>query len=192
MPSALLSLEEARTLLGLDDTEDDPALQRIIDGLADHLGALVGRRFSTGTSAIADEAHNGNDKDWLWLDYPASALTTVKLGNTLASPDETLDGTDPETLVIDPRLPRRIRRVDGGVFPKGARNVYVSYTPTGATPGGARMALQEAVAFAWRRRGSEDALSEGWGGVNHSLANDLMAHVPAWRSYIQSAAPRIG
>lgn len=192
MPSALLSLEEARVWLGLAEGEPDPQLQATIDAVHLHLEELTNRRYANSTTAIADEPYNGTGRTWLYLVNPASAVSTVKIGRKVSSPDQTLDGTDAAVLVIDPRIPRKLLRVDGSPFPQGLRNVFVSYTPKANLPGGAILALQGAVAFLWRRRGSEDALSESMGPVTHQLAHDLMEHVPEWRSWVQATSPGVG
>jgi hypothetical protein len=159
-----------------------------IDGLEDALAEMTRQVFSTVTTEISQEEHEPTARNWLWLDRPASALGNIEYGQDPSDPAGTLDGTDPTEVFIDPRNPRKIRRAYGAPFWKGTR-WFVTYTPIANTPAAAKAAIREAVAFLWRRMGSEDAEQERVGEFSHKLIDDLN-RVPAWKSYVErKAAP---
>lgn len=184
MPSQLVSAAQAEAFLGIAAASGGATLQQIIDGLDELLASLTNQRFSA-IGLTLSEWYNGTGRGSLWLRSPAATLSSVKIGTLAASsPSEELDVARADVIGIDPALPRRIFRQDGGIFPKGIRNVLIGYTTVAHSPAAAQTAVLEAAAFLWRRRGSEDALQESEGSFSHALANDLREHVPAWAAYV--------
>lgn len=189
----LATTADVQSLLGIGAV-DTALLQAKLDGLDDLLSQLTGQRFLKATSQtpVVKESGNGSGRSWHWVSRPITSLTAVQIGQDPALPTETLVVSPPTTVTVDARKPRRVVRVDGSIFPAGIANVFVSYTPADNIPASASMALVEACAFLYRRRGSEDAESESAGGFSHRLLTDLMK-CPAWAAFVgRFRKPSIG
>lgn len=169
----LVSLADAKTFLGISASTDDD----LITDLLEHVEALfeseTGRTKSPFTAAATarTEVKDGTGLATLYLDYPISALTSVKLGYDSSDPVETLDTSDPDTLTFATGS-RRLARTDGGVFglPEQARYVTVVYNHQANLPEDAQLAIKRMVAQVYRQRGSEDASQEGLSGYTRTLA----------------------
>lgn len=184
---------DVQSLLGIGAV-DTTLIQAKLDGLDELLSELTGQLYlkATSQSPVVKEACNGAGRAWTWVARPIASLTAVYIGQDPNAPDETLTVSPATTVVVDPRKKRRVVRVDGAIFPAGIANVYISYSPADNIPASASMAIVEACAFLYRRRGSEDAESESAGGFAHKLLTDLNK-CPAWALYVgRNKKPSIG
>lgn len=188
MPADLLDVPAIKAFLGITGNADDALLEQLSEGLEGLLERETGRVFAAGMSVT--ETQNGTGRRVLYSDRPVSSLTSVVIGQNPSIPDETLV-VGPTVVVTDAKLPRRLVRVDGGVFPRGIANVRLVYDSADNLPADCRLALQEAIALVYRRRGSEDAAIEATGTFSHTLVQELR-HLPTWsRVLSRTAAPVI-
>lgn len=192
--SDLCAVGDAQDLLGVPRSQDTQLLQLMIDRLDSVLAQLTGQLYLKGTtlSPVVLEPVNAPGRTWVWVRRPIATLTAVLVGQDKNNPMENMSVSDPFSVVVDARRPRRIVRTDGAIFPAGVSNVWVSYTPADNIPAGAAAALLEGVAFIYRRRGSEDAKAEMVNGFTHTLEQDLMK-LPTWNVWVQRfRRPSIG
>lgn len=189
MPPVLVAVEDAAQWLGITSETEKASLGPLVEAVESHLANITGVTFADA-GAVTDEPHDGTGTPVLWANRPVSALSAVKLGRDVANPTATLDVTDTDVIVIDPRYPRRLVRPLGAVFPKGSRNVHLSYTALDSRAAEAAQAVKEAVAFVWRRRGGEEARSERIGSYVRELNTSLM-RLPMWKAYVQARATKV-
>jgi hypothetical protein len=189
MPPVLVSPEDAALWLGITNEAERASLGPLVEAVEAHLSDITGVRFGAA-GVITDEPHNGTGLPHLWLDQPVATLTAIKIGRDLATPSLTLDVADPDVVLVDARFPRRIVRPLGATFPRGTRNVHVTYTALDHRPADAAMALKEAVAFVWRRRGSEEARTEKIGTYVREISNAFM-RLPMWKAYVNAHATKV-
>lgn len=183
MTSVLLPLAEAQAFLDIDDAEDLEVLALLIDQVEALFLTQANRRerpFVAAQSART-EVHDGTGGALLFLDYPVATLTSVKIGASAASPDETLTIADPAVLRYAAGQ-RRLARVDGGTFGDAGdpRVVHVTYDAQADLPNDALLAIQRVVAAIFRQRGSEDASSERMAGFTADLAK-VAESDPVWQ-----------
>jgi hypothetical protein len=183
-PSPLLTANDLRDYLRLGSTSptEDAVLQELIDTLHPALEAATGELYEEAAT-YTDSPLNGRGQSVLWLPRPVSVLTAVKIGPVLSAPDETLDVGNPEIVVVDPEMPRRLVRTDGLIFPRGTRNIWLTYTSSAYLPRDARGALLDGCAWAYRRLGSDEALSESVAGYSRQIIPELLK-VPRWKEYV--------
>lgn len=172
--SDLAIVQDVQDHLGIGST-DTNLLQKWIDRVDGMFSDLTGQLFlkATTSTPVSLESVNGSGRIWAWVKRPITSLTTVLVGLDKTKPDETLTVSDPTVVSVDARRPRRIVRQDGSIFPAGVARVWVTYVPADNIPALATAALIEVVTFVYRRRGSEDALSERLGDFSHTLAKSL-------------------
>lgn len=186
----LVTLAEQKTYLGdAPASADDALLTALIDDVealfASETGRLITSYQAAGTART--EILDATGSAELYLDYPITALTSVKLGNDPAAPDETLTVADKNVLVYAAGS-RRIVRTDGGKFGTRAglpRYVQVVYDFAADLAPNAKIAIKRAVALIYRQRGSEDVATESASG----FYSREMAHLvddPIWRMAVMS------
>lgn len=178
----LVSLSELKSFLGDTPAADDALLTDILE----HVEAMF--EGETGRAAIPfvaganrTEVRDGTGDAALYLDYPISTLTSVKVGYDPADPVETLDVADKNVVTFSAGS-RRITRTDGGKFgwARQPRYVQVVYTHQSELPEDAQLAVKSVCAIAYRRRGAEDATRESSGGYSRDLVQDVAASDPFW------------
>ncbi len=149
----LTNLAEVKAFIGISDQDDhDAVLTQIMDAVETILESHTGQTFTSATTNITDEAHDGNGKDVMYLDRAPTALTAaVKIGQDSSDADTTIDTGD---IIVD-QANNRIIREGGLVFPRGRRNIFVSYTPAANVPHLAKMAVIQGTAYIYRTRGRE-------------------------------------
>lgn len=155
--------------------EPDPVALDLADRLEAKLVSECNRThrpFSRAQSARS-ERHDGTGRTTLWLDYPIAALTSVKLGYNVSSPDETLDVTDQTLLVWTVGSPK-LERVDGRTFgvapwpgyPPLTGYVTVVYDAAADLPDDAGLAVLSETARIFNNLGSEGLAAERIGGYS--------------------------
>lgn len=181
MPN-LVAVDELKDFLGVTGASDDQLLTDLLEHTEDLFESEVGRTpapFAAAATART-EVHDGTGCADLYLDYPISTVTTVKLGYDSSDPVETLDSTDIDELTFGAGS-RRLTRTDGGTFGLAGkrRYVHVTYNHQDDLPGNAKLAIMRVVAQVYRQRGSEDVKYENVGGYVHNLSH-LIAEDPIW------------
>lgn len=178
----LATVADLKSDMLLSGTEHDIVLAEALDKAEAMLEGDVGDTFRAG-GAVADEPHDGNAMDILYLLRPADSTVaiTVKIGQLVADPDEELSSADDELRVDG----RRLIRVDGGVFCGGVRNVFVTYTAEDYLPTVARAAVLECAAFLYHRIGKEHITSETIGEFGSIAVSARHDRQPAWRQAVQ-------
>lgn len=138
-----------------------------------------------GVTSGRVESHDGTGGPSLWLHYPPTALTSVKLGYDPTTPLESLTVADPAVLVWKVGQ-RRITRVDGGIFGCADRAnwVEVTYDTAADLPDDAALAVLRVTAAIWRQRGAEDVKTERVGGYSADLEKAAEGD-PVWQMAVQ-------
>lgn len=184
--SVLVSLGELKSYLRYDATDQDTELQAILDAVEALLSDLTDQTFGPG-GPVADENHSGDATNVLVLRRPASSVTSVKVSaaRTPSTPDETIDASQ---LAIDPVMTQRLIRYQGGVFPRGVLNLFVTYQAADNLPEIGKQAVKQAAAFIHRRRGSEHVRSQSLGDLGSQVlieeAQSLWSQ-PFWRAAVE-------
>lgn len=184
----LVSLSDFKSHLGVIGSTDDGILAQYLE----HTEALFesecgrkGRPFTAGASRTEVKDATG-DAD-LFLDYPISTITSIKLGFDPTDPVETLDVADP-LIVTFAVASRKVSRTDGGRFGVlgNPRYVQVVYAHQDELPEEAKMAVKSVAAIAYRRRGSEDSVEEAVGGFSRTLLEDIAESDPFWQRAVSA------
>ena len=191
--TALVTLAEAQAFLNIAAGVDEATIQALLEEMQALFEAACNRHERPFAASVArTEVKNGTGTSTLFLDYPITTVTSVKLGYDSTAPDETLDPTD-KTVLIWGAGGEVLTRVDGGVFGSldQPRYVQVVYTTAELFPSIARLAVLRATALAYRQRGSEDARAERIGGYSTDLAK-LLEDQPDWQAGVAACwVPRI-
>lgn len=134
------------------------------------------------------ETHDGTGLTELWLDYPVAVLTAVKIGQNPAAPDESLAVADPDVIRIDPQVPNRILRTDGGTFGDRAdqASIQITYDAAEDLPPLARAAVMLYAAALSRNSGSEGIKSERLGGYSVDYGTLDGTQIPGWRAAVEA------
>lgn len=188
MASVLLPVSEAMEYLGVEDAQEIPVVESLIDQVEALFLSQCGRRerpFVDAQSART-EVHDGTGGATLYLDYPLTTLTSVKIGANVAAPDETLNVASLDVLRFAAGE-RRLRRVDGGTFGDACnpRVVHVTYDAQAELPRDAQLAILRVMAAVYRRRGSEEARAERYGGFSADFA-DAAESDPIWKAALSA------
>jgi hypothetical protein len=138
---------------------------------------------------------DGTGSSRLYLTYPVSVLTSIKLGYDPAVPDVTLDTTN-KLVVVYGVGSRLITRTDGGWFGtvRQPRYVHVLYDHLGDLPEGAKLAIKSVVASVYRTRGSEGMKSETVGSFYSYTRDDVQAATatdPFWQAAVANNTPPV-
>lgn len=178
----LVSLSELKTFLGDTPAADDALLTDILEHVEAMFEGETGRAalpFVAGANRT--EVKDGSGDAALFLDYPISTLTSVKIGYDPAAPIESLAVADKNVLTFATGS-RRIMRTDGGKFgwARQPRYVQVVYTHQSELPEDAQLAVKSVCAVAYRRRGAEESTKESAGGYSRDLVQDVSASDPFW------------
>jgi len=175
----LVTLEEVKEWLDLprEETRHDRLLEQLTARVEELLEQAKRRSFAAAGTASATVTVDGTGQSWLWLERPIGTLTSVKIGVDVAAPDAVLT-PGPRVVVFQGR---RLARQDGGIFPRGVANVHVDYVAASSLTDAAKQAVLDAVALAYRQRGSEDATSENAGSFAHGL-RDSFEQLPSWQA----------
>jgi hypothetical protein len=185
----LVTLAELKTYLGdAPASADDALLTQLIDDVEALFASETGRTISSYQAAgtARTEILDGTGSADLYLDYPITALTSIKLGYDPAVPDETLTIAD-KTILVYAVGSRRISRSDGGVFGRvgQARAIQVVYDFGADLPSNAKLAIKSVAAMAYRRRGSEDVKSETLGSFySHTMIDAIATADPFWNTAV--------
>jgi hypothetical protein len=175
----IVTLDEARSELGITDTRDDASLLRAIVGLQDRFAQHCRRLFERVAGAI--ELIDGGGT-WLFLKrYPVESIASVHVDSAQAFGADTL-----LTAATDYRLNAARGYVaygtSGEKWPAGVSNVRVVYTggyvPAGQTAASGQTAMPEdlrrclflQLGFEWRNRLTLGASSVSAQGVSVNLA----------------------
>jgi len=170
----LATVADLESWLQIKSGSETATLTRILDSVEDLLERLTGQTFAA-SGAVTDELHDGTGSILLWVDRPVQSWTSVKIGTDPSNPDETV--TDQSAIIADGR---RLMRRDGKVFTLGVMNVRVTYTAASNLPELAKLAVLEAGAYMYRRRGKEHVRSMAQGEFgNFSLMAEL-DKLPIW------------
>lgn len=191
--TALVTQTELESFLNIAAGTDATLLASLLDEVQTLFEAACNRHERPyAATAVRTEVRDGTGTATLFLDYPITTVTSVKLGYDPGTPDETLDPADKSVLIWGAGA-ERLTRVDGGVFGTldKARYVEVVYTTADLFPAPARLAVLRGVATAYRQRGSEDARAERIGGYSTDLAK-LLDDQPDWQAGVAACwVPRI-
>ncbi len=191
--TALVTVAEQQTFLNVGSTIDTDLLTALIEEVQALFEAACNRAERPfAATATRTEVKAGTGSRSLFLDYPITSITSVKLGYDPATPDETLDATDRAVLVFGAGSEQLVR-VDGGTFGEldQPRYVQVVYVTADHFPAAARMAVLRGVAVVYRQRGSEDARAERIGGYSADLAK-LLEDQPEWQAGVAACwVPRV-
>lgn len=166
--------------------EADTYLTAVLDRVEDMLERATGQVFHAGGTET-DEPTNGKGFDWIEVERPISSLTSVKIGFDPDDPDVTLSDTPDEVQAISftpGGRKTKVKRRDGGVFPTGVHNVYVTYDYAAYTPEVAQAAVLEGAAYLLRRRGSEHAASRSVGEFGSTEYAALFDNLPTWQKAV--------
>jgi hypothetical protein len=189
--SVLVSLAELKSYLGdAPPSDDDAVLAELLDNVEANFASETGRTIDSfqAASSARTEVLDGTGSRELYLDYPVTALTSVKLGYDASSPDETLAVSDKNVLVYAAGS-RRLVRTDGGRFGHSdwPRYVTIVYDFGADLPDSAKLAIKSVAASAYRRRGSEAEKSETLGAFySHTLIDSLATTDPFWTSAVMA------
>lgn len=174
----IVTLDEARQNLGIEDTRDDAALARTIAGLEgrfeDHLRRLLAR-----CEGQVDTMDGGGR--WLFLRrFPVETVTEVRIDAAQNWGDETIvDATD---VRLNAERGYLAYGPCGVPWPAGVCNIRVTYTggyvPAGQTAGTGQHAMPEAIrralllqlGFEWRNKNNLGAASVSAQGASVALA----------------------
>lgn len=185
----LATAAEFKTFLGLQGSGEDASLALYLENTEAILATETGRAFadSDDGAEYTDEPYDGSGSGVLYLVRRAASVTSVKIGVRVATPDATVEADD---LAVDAK---RLVRLDGGRFPCGVRNVFVTYTGetvdqlSASDLAIARAGLLEGAAFLWRRRGREHVTSETQ--IDLAVSVSLVAQMerlPAWQRAVNA------
>jgi hypothetical protein len=187
--AALITLSELKDYLGdAPASQDDSLLTELIDNVSALFESETGRTpgaYQAGGTART-ETHNGKGSADLWLDYPVTNLTSVKIGFDPANPDETLNVSDKQ-VINWATTSRRISRVDGGRFgiEGQSRVVQVVYDYGSDLPDSAKLGIKSVCAVAYRRRGSEEVKSESVGAFySRTMLEKIADSDPFWEKAV--------
>jgi hypothetical protein len=131
----------------------------------------------------------------LYLAFPISAVTSIKLGYDPAAPTETLAVSN-KLVVVYGVGSRIITRTDGGKFGtvRQARYVQVVYDHQGNLPEDAKLPIMEVAASAYRNRGSEGMKSETLGSFysyTRGDAQEAAASNANWQLSVINNSPMV-
>lgn len=125
MPTTVVPLSDLREWLNVEiGTQHDDLLTALEARAVDLVGKLC--HLKIAASASVTEYYNGSGSNVLWLDYPASAITSVSTRNFITDAWSALSSTLYE---IDGR---KLYGLDP--WPEGIRNVKVVYTAGYSSP----------------------------------------------------------
>ena len=184
----LVTKDELKLYLHLTGTADDDLIDSLLDGVEDLLELQCNREaapFQDAPAGDVTEVWDGTGGTKLFLHYPITTLTSVKLGADPALPEATLDPTDKDVLRFEVGR-RRLVRVDGGCFGRkdDPRTVHVTYRPGADLPKECALAVKRVAAAAFNQLGSEGTASQNVGGFSHVLEK-LAQGDPAWAMAVQ-------
>jgi hypothetical protein len=182
----LAIVSDAVAFLG-DSAAGDQGAGGVLDTLLTELEALMaretGRTFlpaATGLTEVVD----GTGQRFVYVSRPIATLTTIKIGNDFSQAWDSLDCTNSNVVIVDPTFPRKIDRRDGAIFWRGHGNVQVVYDSAAYLPADCKLALLEAVAFLYRRRGSEDVTAQYIFRTMNQTMRQGLDELPTWNRVV--------
>jgi hypothetical protein len=193
----LVTLAELKTYLGDAPASTDDV---VLTELLDHVEALFESETLrapgsyTAAATARTEVLDATGTSRLYVAYPISALTSIKLGYDAAAPTETLAVANKAVVVYGVGA-RVITRTDGGKFGTVGQSRYVQvvYDHLGNLPEDAKIAIKRACALIYRQRGSEDVASESAGSFySRDMARfgrDFVGDDPIWRMAVVANTP---
>lgn len=181
MPAVLVTLQQFKDFLGIEDATQDEVLQPILDDTEALFLRECGRTSVPFAAAQTGrvEKQRGTGSDKLYLDYSISVLTSVVLGFDSTVPDETITVADKTVLIYEVGK-NYLQRVDGGrwgCFGDPAY-VHITYNAAADLPLDAALEVMRFAAGVYRQRGAEDASQEMIGGQQSTLRQ--LAQDPGW------------
>lgn len=188
----IVQLPELKDYLGdAPASSDDAVLTNILSDVQALFEAQAGRSAGSFIDAgtARTEVKDGTGSPDLYLDYPVTSLTSVKLGYDSSAPDETLDVSN-KLIVNWAAGSRRIARVDGGRFgyPGQSRYVTVVYNNAADIPDSARLGIKSVAAKAYRRKGSEEVKSETVGNFySVTMLEEIMSADEFWQAAVSAS-----
>lgn len=150
-PNAVITLNDAKQYLGISGADFDSLIERFINLASDEVERYCNCKFSLQT--VADEIHNGDGTPLLTVRH----LPIYSLANGLPadlrrrqSPSLPWEPVTAEIteIFIDPEIPwiELLR----GVFPRGAKNISVSYKAGyEIVPGAIQRVVTEMAQMLW-------------------------------------------
>jgi hypothetical protein len=181
----LLTLDDLKSYLGNQDSDHDAFLDLMLDVVETMLEGKTGQNFAAG-GAVTDEPQDGKGTPWLYLDRPPSAVSAIKVGQDVSDPDDTIDVAD---IVVD-QANSRLIYLNSRIFPKGIRNIFVTYTAAENLPALAKAAVMEGTTYLYRRRGREHITGESLGELGTiNLMNARLERLPVWQAAIMELSP---
>ena len=192
----IVSLSELKAYLGdAPASADDVVLTQLLDNVEALFESATLRAPGSYTAAATGrtEVLDGTGSSRLYLAYPISVLTSVKLGYDSTSPDETLAVANKAVLVYGAGS-RIITRTDGGRFGtvRQPRYVQVVYDAMAALPADAKLAIMSVVAGVYRSRSADDFKSETFGAFYSYTKADVAAAAdadPFWKMAVEANTP---
>lgn len=183
MSSVLVPVSEAMEYLGVEDAQELPIVEQLVDQVEALFLTQCGRRdrpFQAAESARV-EVHDGTGTPLLFVQYPIAALISIVIGPDPLAPVETLTVGSVDVLRYAAGR-TRLHRVDGGTFGTAGdpRVVHVTYDAQADLPLDAQLAILRVMAAVYRRRGSEEAGAERMGGFSADFA-DAAESDPLWK-----------
>jgi hypothetical protein len=140
----LATLSEVKELLSIKGADDDAVLSRLITSVSSYIKQELNNPI---LSAAYTEAYDGTGRDMLVLpQWPITDVTAVTVSGVPVA--ESPDGVASGYILSDMAI-----ILLGGVFPKGRRNVRVSYVAGfAAVPPEVAQVVTELVALAHKGR----------------------------------------
>lgn len=163
MAATLVTAAELAAHLGITDPGSS-ILDNLLEAVEDEFERTIGRAETPfrATGSLT-EVFDGTGYNVLYLGYPVSTITSIKIGADSSDPDETLDFTDLDVLRYAVGS-RRLVRMDGVFGCKGQpRVVHVAYTCASDLPKDAARAVKVVAGLRYMASGAENATSERLG-----------------------------
>lgn len=174
MAADLVTAAQLATHLGISDPGGG-IFDALLEAVEADFERAVGRTATPfRSSGSLTEVFDGTGTTDLYLGYPVSSLTSIKLGEDTSNPDETLDFTDLDVLRYAAGS-RRLVRVDGGVFRcRGEpRVIHVAYTCAADLPADAAYAVKVVAGIRYNKKGAETLTSERLGSWSAEYSDTL-------------------
>ena len=139
---------EVKAWLKVDFSDEDTLITSLITQIRELAEQAADRSFIAGTIKYFEE-DSETLSDWIKLPYPNhDAISEVKLnGETLATDDYSVTG-----------LVQKLIKVTGSVSTdtdtQNDRGLQVTYTTTGVTPPGMKLAMLKEIAETYEKRGN--------------------------------------
>ncbi len=182
----LVSYAALKDYLQLPNDDDETPITELLEDVEASLEAECDREALPFQDVEAGRAEwrDGTGTIRLRTHYPIATLTSITLGRSYSSPDETLDVADVDVVSFSTGLEGAglITRTDGGKFGafRSPRHVLVTYDAAAFLPKLAVLAVKRMVGGYVRQFGAEGFKSFKLLDSGGSLQK-LMDETPEWR-----------